>query len=711
MDQSNRQHRQKISAAFQPCGRLRRHSIVALLTLVLAALCAPVCWAQTSEVPALAIDGLGKGLAPLDGPWQFHLGDDPAWAAPALDDVTGHSGWEQIAADKPWGSQGHLAYAGYAWYRRHLKLSPAPGAAPEFSLLIPHIEDVYEIYWNGTRIAQHGKMPPNPSFPNTEPPQTFSLGQARDGVLAVRVWKQPLVSFDSGEQGGFLALPKIGSAAAVAAEVVANEYRWLHSRQYFFGEAALTALVAMLSLVGWLRNRDQRVLLWMAVFCAAWVATVVLIDLRLPLSFNFAIGWLQPILGLRDVGLWFLLLWLLQLSGNRRVVRFTCALAIVMMVTSSLDGSLSSVDVSSAASAHAVQVTDGFLTAIFTLSELYAPVLVILGMRQRFDHSRWLVAIFAFLSQMMFVVRIALSQGSRFTHWKIAQRIDLPLFYINGNPFTISTIFRLLLLISIVYAVYRYLREEFQRQQAVEQDLLGAQELQRVLIPDSLPSLPGFSLTSAYRPAQEVGGDFFQIIPLEEGTLGSTLVVLGDVSGKGLRAAMAVSLIVGTTRTLAEFTTSPAEILAGLNRRLHGRLCGGFVTCLVLRLDPDGRCVIANAGHPAPFLNRQEVAAPGALPLGLIPVASYEESTVHLETGDHFVLYTDGLLEARTTAGELFGFERLRALFSGSPNAEQATEAAIDFGQQDDITVLTLTRLAVGEQASTQLTAPEPAPA
>jgi hypothetical protein len=154
MDQSNRQHRQKISAAFQPCGRLRRHSIVALLTLVLVALCAPVCWAQASEAPALAIDGLGKGLAPLDGPWQFHLGDDPAWAAPALDDVTGHSGWEQIAADKPWGSQGHLAYAGYAWYRRHLKLSPAPGAAPEFSLLIPHIEDVYEIYWNGTNAAQ-----------------------------------------------------------------------------------------------------------------------------------------------------------------------------------------------------------------------------------------------------------------------------------------------------------------------------------------------------------------------------------------------------------------------------------------------------------------------------------------------------------------------------------------------------------------------------
>jgi len=239
----------------------------------------------------------------------------------------------------------------------------------------------------------------------------------------------------------------------------------------------------------------------------------------------------------------------------------------------------------------------------------------------------------------------------------------------------------------------------------VEQDLLGAQELQRVLIPDALPSLPGFSLTSAYRPAQEVGGDFFQIIPVDDST-GSTLVVLGDVSGKGLRAAMAVSLIVGAARTLADFTSNPAEILAGLNRRLYGRLKGGFVTCLVLRLDPDGTCVVANAGHPAPFLNHEEIASPGMLPLGVTAHAVYEETRVQLEAGDHFVLYTDGLLEARTPAGELFGFERLRALFTGHPNAEQATEVAVNFGQQDDITVLTLTRLAVGEEASTQLTAP-----
>jgi len=700
MDKWKNAQRQSPSKSLLTAERVRWFVAIGLFTLVIAAMYTPAFASEKAEAPTLALNALGKGTATLNGPWQFHLGDDPAWASPALDDATGHSGWEQLTAEKPWGAQGHPAYVGFAWYRRHLHLSPAPGASPEFALLNQRIEDVYEIYWNGKLIVRHGEMPPNPSFRYGEGQQTISLGQARDGVLAVRVWKQPLVSFDSGEQGGFTAPPEVGSPEAIAADLATSEYKWLHSRQYAFGETMFTALIALLSLIGWLRNRDQRVLLWMAVFSGSWVTSAVLVGMRLPFSFNFALGTLQPVLGLRDIALWFLLIELLQLKDNQRLVRFTWALAIVTIVSTSLDGLLSAVTMS-----YAEQVADGVLTVIFTVAELYAPVLVIMGLRCRPDHARVMVATFAFLSQMIFVVRIALSQGSRFTHWKLADKIDLPLFTIDGNSFNLSTIFRLLLLLSVVYAVFRHAREEFRRQHAVEQDLLGAQELQRVLIPDALPSLPGFSLTSAYRPAQEVGGDFFQIIPVDDST-GSTLVVLGDVSGKGLRAAMAVSLIVGAARTLADFTSNPAEILAGLNRRLYGRLKGGFVTCLVLRLDPDGTCVVANAGHPAPFLNHEEIASPGMLPLGVTAHAVYEETRVQLEAGDHFVLYTDGLLEARTPAGELFGFERLRALFTGHPNAEQATEVAVNFGQQDDITVLTLTRLAVGEEASTQLTAP-----
>ena len=108
----------------------------------------------------LTIEGLGKGVAPLDGPWQFHLGDDPAWAAPGIDDATGHNGWEQLTAASPWGTQGHPSYTGYAWYRRQINITPAPGASPDVTLLIPAIDDVYELFWNGVSIGHLGTFPP-----------------------------------------------------------------------------------------------------------------------------------------------------------------------------------------------------------------------------------------------------------------------------------------------------------------------------------------------------------------------------------------------------------------------------------------------------------------------------------------------------------------------------------------------------------------------
>jgi serine phosphatase RsbU (regulator of sigma subunit) len=157
---------------------------------------------------------------------------------------------------------------------------------------------------------------------------------------------------------------------------------------------------------------------------------------------------------------------------------------------------------------------------------------------------------------------------------------------------------------------------------------------------------------------------------------------------------------------VARFLPHPAEVLAELNSRLCGRLQGGFATCLVLRLDPDGHCAVASAGHPAPLVNKREIALPGSLPLGVVPGETYQESALVLREGDHLALYTDGLLEARNAKGEIFSFERLDALFSTFPSADQASDAAVNFGQDDDITVLTLTRLAMGEKSMTQLTAP-----
>jgi serine phosphatase RsbU (regulator of sigma subunit) len=171
---------------------------------------------------------------------------------------------------------------------------------------------------------------------------------------------------------------------------------------------------------------------------------------------------------------------------------------------------------------------------------------------------------------------------------------------------------------------------------------------------------------------------------------GGTLAVVGDVSGKGLKAAMTVSLIVGALRSLAETTSAPAEILAGLNRRLLGRLKGGFATCVVVRLDADGTCVIANAGHLPPFLNGQELGLSGTLPLGVSVEAEYEETVVQLEARDRLTLYTDGLPEARNAAGELFGFARVAELIAANSGAGALAEAAVRFGQEDDVTVLSI---------------------
>ena len=299
--------------------------------------------------------------------------------------------------------------------------------------------------------------------------------------------------------------------------------------------------------------------------------------------------------------------------------------------------------------------------------------------------------------------------GQRFTHWTLFEGIvDTPLFTIQGVQFRAEKVTSIALFSAIIYAVYHYAIEQQTRQNVLEQEMQSAREIQQVLIPETLPSLEGYAVTSAYHPALEVGGDFFQILSNLDG---STIVALGDVSGKGLKAAMNVSMIVGILRALSDESSSPREILEGLNRCLTGRMQGGFTTALILRLDESGTVTIANAGHLPPFLNQTEVALDGSLPLGLVMVARYDEVTVNLHPGDQMSLYTDGLLEARNASGELYGFDRLYTLLSTRPTAQQATQAAVAFGQDDDITVLTLTRLAAGQESSTSLVSPFLAPA
>ncbi len=637
----------------------------------------------------LVVRELGKGAVPLGGLWQFHTGDDTAWASPAFDD----SSWEAISPAKTWGEQGHEGYIGFAWYRRTISLTPASGASPDFALFVPNVQDAYEIYWNGSLVGGVGKLPPNPEYDWRPPPHTWGLGPARNGVLALRVWKAPLDSFDAGTLGGFTGTPMVGSPEAIGALKDKNAYTWLRSHQVIFGLDSLYALIALISLTGWLRDRRQRLLFWVACFSGSAAILDLLERAGIPIPVNIAEGVAQPFFGSVAVATWFVLILLLDLDKFPRFMRLVRWFAILAMVLFTLDGILALGTIWFPESwTVGTQWADAVLTAIYT-ALLTTPVWIILyaiWRRQRLHPDRWFVAACAFLGDGVPTLRSALSQGERFTHLTLADKLAAPLFIVRGNPLTLQSLSGALLQIALAYAAFRYISDERRRQVAVEQEIKNARELQQVLIPETIPQIPSFTLTSAYKPAQEVGGDFFQIIPISSG---STLLVLGDVSGKGLRAAMAVSLIVGAVRMAAEGTSSPAAILAALNRRLHGRLQGGFATCVAMRLDRDGSCTVASAGHPAPFLNDAEISLPGAFPLGLDEDAAYAETTFALHPTDRLALYTDGLLEARNPSGELYSFARLQSLFATKPTADQALEAAVEFGQDDDITVLTLTRL------------------
>ena len=254
-------------------------------------------------------------------------------------------------------------------------------------------------------------------------------------------------------------------------------------------------------------------------------------------------------------------------------------------------------------------------------------------------------------------------------------------------------LFAMVMLIAMTFR----LRRIQARNRKIEQEMAAARSIQQILIPDQLPQVPGLHIESAYLPAQEVGGDFFQVLPIPnqgDPDQPSAFIVLGDVSGKGLKAAMTVSLLVGTMRAFAETYRSPAELLTGLNRLLHGR-ADGFATCLALMVTPSGQLTLANAGHPNPYLNGAEISTEANLPLGLTPEVRYSEISLQLSPNQRFTLVTDGVVEAASaTTRELFGFDRTQAISSQAASFIAETARAFGQGspQADDITVLTIAR-------------------
>ena len=179
---------------------------------------------------------------------------------------------------------------------------------------------------------------------------------------------------------------------------------------------------------------------------------------------------------------------------------------------------------------------------------------------------------------------------------------------------------------------------------------------------------------------------------------GSLLIIAGHVPGKGLKAGMLVALLVGAIRSTAELNGDPLFILEALNRRLMGR-GEAHATCLALRIAADGKVILANAGHMPSYLNGEPIVVEGALPLGMTERADFSTMRFQLAEEDRLVMVSDGIAEATGPDGQLFGFERVRELVRTARSATEVASTAQSFGQEDDISVITVTRVAVLEPA------------
>jgi serine phosphatase RsbU (regulator of sigma subunit) len=258
-----------------------------------------------------------------------------------------------------------------------------------------------------------------------------------------------------------------------------------------------------------------------------------------------------------------------------------------------------------------------------------------------------------------------------------------------------------------IQARERRLKQEARVRERIEQELHVARRIQQASLPEEVPELSGWQISPFYRPAREVGGDFYDFHLLSGGRLG---LVVGDATGKGVPAALVMSTTCGMLQVTAQAleSSSPGQVLERVNEALLSRIPPNmFVTCFYAILEPEsGRLLYANAGHDLPYLHRnanaEELKARG-MPLGLMPGMGYEEGEATLREGYGVLFYSDGLVEAHDPKGEMFGFPRLRALVAEYGEKKPLVDYLMDelrsftgdgWEQEDDITLLALQRSA-----------------
>jgi serine phosphatase RsbU (regulator of sigma subunit) len=639
-------------------------------------------------------------MAELHGFWRFQIGDDPdgklGWAKPDFDD----SSWKLLHSDRSWRDQGFADLSGVIWYRFRVNL---PANHPPLALFVPDLGTSYQVFADGELVGQFGGLPPHEkAFYSGQSPSGPALEQVMpirarvaDGkqfvVIAIRAWQWP--GWSSVYDPEFQHF-RIGEVSLMNEErQLRRDHRfWSLSAGNFLFFCYLLAAVAGLAL--FLLRPGEREYLWFALTYLTSAAG----------SINNVYPVFHPVWEpgyLAGSGLIAISAGICSPMFYMTFLKQPRGWAFWSSIGTAIFGSLMFIPVLMGWMSLQAWIPVIFLVWSLSLACQF-PIIYTPARRGSLD-ARLLLGPFC-LEFGTFVgggllVGLGLSghAGSlpEFLAAKWLQLFHWPF------PISIPDLADFLAQISILaILVLRFARTR-RDEERFKAELEAARTVQQVLIPEEIPAIPGLALECIYRPAGQVGGDFFQILPI---TNNGALIVIGDVSGKGMPAAMAVSLLVGTVRTLAHYTQSPAEILTAMNQRMLARSKDGFTTCLVLRIDANGAATLANAGHLAPYLGAQELVIESGLPLGLAAESVYTESSFYLDMGQELTLLTDGVAEARAKTGELFGFDRTASVSILS--AEHIAATAQAFGQQDDITVLKIRRCPVPHIAEVPVPAP-----
>jgi len=625
-----------------------------LLIFLLASL---VC--EASAVAPSEVMHWRAGLTEINEGWVAHDGDNMAWASAGFDDGR----WETVDLEDMGAAQ-----PGWHWYRKHVTVGPD---FPKVQFLVEGGEGTYELYVNGERMQGAGILP---SLAVNRPlERVFTLSdESGDFEIALRTHAPP-----SYVEYGF---PLFLSVTLGRRNVIEYERQAIESRRMYFVPLSasinlLLVLAALGALALFATQRTEREYLFLAIFLLLSGISNGLWHLQQagvgPISLNFLVA--DPMIYLVSIA---------QIeftfSFARRRVGIGWRVYEVLLL-------LPSLLVPAVWLGHFSQDTYNLVEAGATAPLAFLLPGFLAYWYRKGNREAGLLILPSLVPTTMGVL-YNLGLVSSDLGWQRFDGLTNPI-QIGVFPLAISDAGSVVFLVAVgIVMFFRFTRVSRDQARAAA-EFEAAREIQQRLVPASLPELPGLHLEAAYLPAQEVGGDFYQVLAQRDG---SALVVVGDVSGKGLKAAMTGALAIGALRTLAAENLGPAALMVRLNRQICDTQDSGFITCLCTRIGPDGAVTVANAGHLAPYCDRKEIAVESGLPLGITPGVEYAETEFRLEPGDTLTLLSDGVVEAMNGTREMFGFERTRAISGESAAAIAA--AARAFGQEDDITVLTVER-------------------